>query len=117
MIKYVLADAAREFNCDFTSVYGMVSDANNSGIPGVEVQAVGIHETSGLEFVTRTDVEGRYELFHIPLPELLSSQWAVVLVEEGREVSERFHWASTPVCQSQDSGNSQVLRLDWKLIQ
>jgi hypothetical protein len=95
----------------------MVSDANNSGVPGVEVQAIGIHETSGLEFVTRTDAEGRYELFHIPLPELLSGQWAVVLVEEGREVSERFHWASTPVCQSQDSGNSQVLHLDWKLIQ
>jgi hypothetical protein len=67
--------------------------------------------------VTRTDAEGRYEAFRIPFADLLSGQWAIMLMEDGREVSERFHWASTPVCESDDVGNSQVLRLDWKLIE
>ena len=39
------------------------------------------------------------------------------IMEDGREVSERFHWASTPVCDSDDLGHSQALRLDWKLVQ
>jgi hypothetical protein len=118
IINYVLAGTQREFNCSFTYIYGTVRDANNFGIPDVQVRALGIHETSGLEFVTRTDAEGRYEIFRIPLPDLLSAQWAVMIMEDdGREASERFHWASTSVCQSDDLGHSQVLRLDWKLIQ
>jgi hypothetical protein len=117
VVKYVLANAQREFNCGFTSVYGTVKDANNLGIPNVEVRALGIHETSGLDFVTRTDAEGNYEVFRIPLADLLSGQWALMLMEDGREVSERFHWASTAICQSEDLGHSQVLRLEWKLIQ
>ena len=117
IIKFVLAGAQREFNCESTYIYGTVKDANNSGVPGVEVRALGIHETSGLEFVTRTDAEGRFELFRFPLPDLLSGQWAVMVMEDGREISERFHWASTPVCESDDLGHSQVLRLDWKLVQ
>lgn len=117
IINYVLAGTQREFNCSFTYIYGTVQGANNSGIPDVEVRALGIHDTDGLEFVTRTDAEGRYEAFRIPLPDLLSGQWAVMVMEDGREASERFHWASTSVCQSNDLGHSQVLRLDWKLIQ
>ncbi len=117
IIKYVIADAQREFNCDFTAIYGRVSDASNLGVPGVTVRALGIHESTGLEFVTQTDGEGRYEAFRIPLAELASAQWAVMLMEDGREVSERFHWTSTAVCQSDDTGHSQVLRVDWKLIE
>jgi hypothetical protein len=117
IIKYVIADAQREFNCDFTYIYGTVKNANNFGISDVEVRALGIHQTADLEFVTRTDAEGRYEAFRIPFADLLSGQWAIMLMEDGREVSERFHWASTPVCESDDVGNSQVLRLDWKLIE
>jgi len=117
IIKYVIADAQREFNCDFTAIYGWVSDASNLGVPGVTVRALGIHESTGLEFVTVTDGEGRYEAFRIPLAELASAQWAVMLMEDGREVSERFHWTSTAVCQSDDTGHSQVLRVDWKLIE
>jgi hypothetical protein len=94
-----------------------VLDASNAGISDVEVRALGIHETSGLEFVARTDAEGRYEIFRVPLADLLSGQWAVMILEDGREVSERFHWTSTLVCESDDPGHSQVLRLDWKLVQ
>lgn len=115
--KYILGGATREFNCGFTYIYGTVKDANNLGIPDVEVRALGIHETGGLEFVARTDAEGGYEVFRIPISDLPSGQWAIMLMEDGREVSERFHWASTPVCESEDLGNSQVLRLDWKLIE
>ncbi|GAB4450062.1 MAG: hypothetical protein Fur0044_45610 [Anaerolineae bacterium] len=117
VIKYVLAAANREFNCDFTSIYGTVLNANNFGLPNVEVRALGIHETSGLDFTVTTDVEGRYEAFRIPLANLPGAQWAVMVMENGQEVSERFHWASTPVCQSDDTGHSQVLRVDWKLIE
>lgn len=117
IIKYVLAAANREFNCDFTSIYGTVLNANNFGLPDVEVRALGIHETTGLDFTVRTDAEGRYEAFRIPLADLPGAQWAVMVMEDGREVSERFHWASTPVCQSDDTGHSQVLRVDWKLIE
>ncbi len=117
IIRYVIAGTQREFNCSFTYIYGTINDANNSGVPDVEVRALGIHETSGLEFVTRTDADGRFEIFRIPLADLLAGQWAVMIVEDGREVSERFHWASTPVCESDDLGHSQVLRLDWKLVQ
>lgn len=117
IITYVLATAQREFNCEFTYIYGSVKNANNLGLPNVEVRALGIHDTTGLEFITRTDAEGNYEIFHIPLNDLLAAQWAVMLMENGREVSERFHWASTPVCESDDTGHSQVLRLDWKLIE
>ena len=117
IIKYVIAETQREFNCDFTAIYGRVSDASNLGIPGVTVRALGIHESTGLEFITQTDGEGRYEAFRIPLAELASAQWAVMLMEDGREVSERFHWTSTAVCQSDDTGHSQVLRVDWKLIE
>ncbi|MBN1995051.1 MAG: carboxypeptidase regulatory-like domain-containing protein [Anaerolineae bacterium] len=117
IIKYVLAGAQREFNCDFTYIYGTVKNANNFGIPEVEVRALGIHETTGLDFVTRTDAEGNYEIFRIPFADLLAAQWAVMIMENGQEVSERFHWASTPVCESDDPGHSQVLRLDWKLIE
>jgi hypothetical protein len=116
VIKYVLAGTQREFNCDFTYIYGTVQNANNFGLANVEVRALGIHKTN-LEFTTRTDAEGRYEIFRISLPDLLAAQWAVMLMEEGREVSERFHWASTPVCESDDLGHSQVLRVDWKLIE
>lgn len=49
--------------------------------------------------------------------DLPSGQWAVMVMEEGREVSERFHWGSTPACPGDDPGNSQVLRLDWKLVE
>jgi hypothetical protein len=117
IIKYVIADTQRELNCDFTYIYGTVKNANNFGIPDVEVRALGIHQTTGLEFTTRTDAEGRYEIFRIPFADLLSGQWAVMLMEDGREVSERFHWGSTPACEGDDPGNSQVLRLDWKLIE
>jgi hypothetical protein len=117
IIKYVLADTRREFNCEFTYIYGTVQNANNYGMPEVEVRALGIHQTSGLDIAARTDAEGRYEIFRIPLPELLAAEWAVMLMEDGREVSERFHWGSTPSCQSDDAGNSQVLRVDWKLIE
>jgi hypothetical protein len=117
IIKYVLANTQREFNCEYTAIYGTVLNANNFPLPEVEVRALGIHESAGLEFTVRTDAEGRYEAFRIPLPDLQAAQWAVMLVEDGREVSERFHWASTPVCESDDSGHSQVLRVDWKLIE
>jgi len=117
VIKYVLAGTNREFNCDFTYIYGSVKNANNFGIPDVEVRALGIHDTTGQDFTTRTDADGNYEIFRIPLDQLLAAQWAVMLMENGREVSERFHWASTPVCESDDLGNSQVLRVDWKLIE
>ena len=117
IIKYVIADAQREFNCDFTAIYGWVRDANNFGVSGVTVHALGIHESTGLEFITETDGEGHYEAFRIPLAELASAQWAVMLTEDGRELSERFHWTSTAVCQSDDTGHSQVLRVDWKLIE
>ena len=117
IIKYVLAGTNREFNCDFTYIYGSVKNANNFGIPDVEVRALGIHDTTGQDFTTRTDAEGNYEIFRIPLDQLLAAQWAVMVMENGREVSERFHWASTPVCESDDLGHSQVLRVDWKLIE
>ncbi len=117
LIKYVLAGSSREFNCEATYIYGTVQNANNFGLPGVQVRALGIHETTGLDFVVETDGEGRYEIFRIPLNDLLAAQWAVMLMEDGREVSERFHWASTPVCESDDFGHSQVLRIDWKLIE
>lgn len=117
IIKYVLAGTNREFNCDFTYIYGSVKNANNFGIPNVEVRALGIHDTTGQDFSTRTDAEGNYEIFRIPLDQLLAAQWAVMLMENDREVSERFHWASTPVCESDDLGHSQVLRVDWKLIE
>ena len=81
------------------------------------MRALGIHQTAGLDFTVRTDADGRYETFRFPLQELLGAEWAVMVMENGREVSERFHWASTPVCASDDTGHSQVLRLDWKLIE
>jgi hypothetical protein len=117
VIKYVLAGSHREFNCDFTYIHGTVKNANSFGIPDVEVRALGIHESTGLDFVTHTDAEGNYEIFRVPLSDLQAAQWAVILMENGAEVSERFHWASTPVCQSDDTGHSQVLRVDWKLIE
>lgn len=117
VIKYVLAGTNREFNCDFTYIYGSVKNANNFGIPDVEVRALGIHDTTGQNFTTRTDANGNYEIFRIPLDQLLAAQWAVMLMENDREVSERFHWASTPMCESDDLGHSQVLRVDWKLIE
>lgn len=92
-------------------------NANNFGIPNVEVRALGIHATDGLDFSGRTDAEGRYEIFRIPLPELLAAEWSVIVMEDGQEISERFHWGSTPACESDDTGNSQVLRVDWKLIE
>ncbi len=112
VIRYVLAGTAREQNCEFTTIRGTVKNANNFGLPGVEVLALGIHESSGLEFRASTDAEGRYEALRVPLPELQAAQWAVMLIEGGREVSERFHWASTPVCNSDDTGHSQVLIVD-----
>ena len=87
------------------------------GLANVEVRALGIHESTGLDFTVCTDAEGRYQAFRSPLAELQSAQWAVTVTEDGREVSERFHWASTPVCNSDDTGHSQVLRVDWKLIE
>jgi hypothetical protein len=117
VIRYVLADTQREFNCDFTYIYGTVKNAQNEGIAGVEVKALGIHESTGLEHSAFTDTDGRYEIFRIPLNDLQAAQWAVMIVEAGGEVSERFHWASTPVCSGSDTGHSQVLRLDWKLIE
>jgi len=77
----------------------------------------GRHSRTGLEFTVRTDAGGRYEAFRFPLQELLGAEWAIMVMENGREVSERFHWTSTPVCQTDDTGHSQVLRLDWKLIE
>lgn len=117
LLKYVIAATNREFNCDFTYVYGTVLNANNFPVAGVEVRALGIHDTSGLDFTVLTDADGRYEAFRFPLAELPGAQWAVMVMEDGREVSERFHWASTPVCNSDDTGHSQVLRVDWKLIE
>jgi hypothetical protein len=117
VILYVLAATQRGFDCDVTRIYGAVQNASGKGIPGVTVRALGIHETTGLDFTTQTDAEGRYEIFRIPLPELQAGQWAVMIMQDGGEVSERFHWASTPVCQSSDLGHSQVLRVDWKLIE
>jgi hypothetical protein len=87
IIKYVLANTQREFNCEYTAIYGTVLNANNFPLPEVEVRALGIHESAGLEFTVRTDAEGRYEAFRIPLPDLQAAQWAVMLVEDGREVS------------------------------
>ncbi len=112
----MLAGTSREFNCDYTAIYGTVQNANNFGLPNVEVRALGIHGTN-LEFTARTDADGHYEAFRIPLPDLQAGQWAVMVMENGREVSERFHWASTPVCHSDDVGHSQVLRIDWKLVE
>ncbi len=117
VIAYVLAGTNREFNCDYTAIYGTVQDANGKGIPGVTVRALGIHETTGLDFSTQTDEQGRYEIFRIPLPELQAGQWAVMIMLDGQEVSERFHWASTPVCESDDLGHSQVLKVDWKRVE
>ncbi len=117
VIKYVLAGTTRDFNCDYTAIFGNVSNANGRGISNVTVRALGIHQTTGLDFTVHTDANGNYEAFRIPLPQLQAGQWAVMVMEDGREVSERFHWASTPVCVSDDTGNSQVLRVDWKLIE
>jgi len=113
----VLGGTQREFNCEYTAIYGTVTNANNIGIPNVEVRAMGIHETTGLDFTVRTDANGEYKAMRIPLPQLQAGQWAIMVMENGREVSERFHWASTPVCKSDDTGNSQVLRVDWKLVE
>jgi hypothetical protein len=117
VINFVLAGTRRAQNCDLTAIQGSVKNANNFGLAEVEVQALGIHETSGRSFSTRTDAEGNYEIFRIPLPDLQAGQWAVMVMEDGREVSERFHWASTPVCNSDDDGHSQILTVDWKLIE
>jgi hypothetical protein len=117
VIKYVLAAAEKELNCEYTAIHGAVQNANNIGLPNVEVRALGIHETSGVEFTTRTDAAGNYEIFRIPLPDLQAAQWAVTVMENGREVSERFHWASTPTCESDDLGHSQILRINWKLVE
>ena len=87
VIKYVLAAANREFNCDFTSIYGTVLNANNFGLPNVEVRTLGIHETTGLDFTVATDAEGRYEAFRIPLADLPGAQRAVMVMEEGRAVN------------------------------
>ncbi len=116
IIRYVLADAQREFNCEHTAIYGTVSNANGFGLPGVTVRALGIKGTTG-DHVAVTDAEGKYEIFRIPLEQLQAGEWAVMIVENGVEASERFHWASTPVCKSDDTGHSQVLRVDWKLIE
>ncbi|MBN1219758.1 MAG: hypothetical protein JXM69_12585 [Anaerolineae bacterium] len=116
VIKYVLANTQREFNCDYTAIYGTVKNANNFGLPGVTVRALGIKGTGG-DFIGPTDAEGNYEIFRIPLAQLQAGQWAIMVMENGLEVSERFHWASTPVCQSDDTGHSQVLRVDWKLVE
>jgi hypothetical protein len=116
IIKYVLAATQREFNCESTAIYGTVKNANNFGVPNVTIRALGIKGTAG-EFTGLTDDKGNYEAFRIPLNQLQAGQWAIMVVEDGREVSERFHWASTPVCQSDDMGHSQVLRVDWKLVE
>lgn len=116
VIRYVLAGTERTFDCEYTYIYGTVKNANNFGVPNVEVRALGIHSTT-LDFTVRTDAEGRYEVMRFPLPDLRTADWAVMLMEDGREVSERFHWKSTEVCPSDDPGHSQVLRVDWKLIE
>lgn len=104
-------------NCNETAVFGRVSNANNIGLANVQIQALGIHQTTGLAFVATTDSDGNYEAFRLPLTDLQSGQWAIMVLENGQEVSERFHWASTPVCDSDDDGHSQTLRVDWKLIE
>ena len=116
VIKYVLAATQREFNCDYTAIYGTVKNANNFDLPGVTVRALGIKGTGG-DFTGLTDAEGNYEIFRIPLAQLQAGQWAIMVMENSAEVSARFHWASTPVCESDDTGNSQVLRVDWKLVE
>jgi len=103
-------------NCQDVKIFGSVLNANNLGVPGVSVEVVGIHETSG-RHVVQTDAEGRYEIYLGSLGDVATGQWYVALVRDDMEVSERFHWASTPVCNSDDQGHSQHLQVDWKLIE
>lgn len=116
-IDYVIAGANRELNCDYTYIYGRISNANNEGRAGVQVRAEGIHKTEGTTFTTTTDEQGRYEIFRIPFNELPAAEWAVYVMSEGRRASEPFYWAETSICQSDDPGHSQVLRVDWKVVE
>lgn len=116
-IDYVIADANRQLNCNYTYIYGRISNANNEGLAGVQVRAEGIHKTEGTTFTTTTDEQGRYEIFRIPFNELPAAEWAVYVMNDGRRASEPFYWAETSICQSDDPGHSQVLRVDWKLVE
>jgi hypothetical protein len=40
-----------------------------------------------------------------------------MMMENKRQVSKRFLWASTPTCDGDDTDHSQMLRVDWKLIE
>lgn len=115
-LKYVLADAGRELNCSEVAVYGTVLDANNRPLPGVTVEVVGIHGTAG-RFVGVVGDDGRYRVQMARFADLPYSEWYVAVFENDEEVSERFHWTATSACQSNDSGDSQVLRVDWKLME
>ena len=115
-IKYVLAGAERKLNCFEVAVYGTVLDANNRALPGVSIEAVGIHGTQG-RHVGAVGEDGSYALPLARFSDLPHSEWYVAVVENDEEVSERFHWTATAACQSSDSGDSQVLWVHWKLIE
>ncbi len=115
-LKYVLAGAERKLNCFEVAVYGTVLNANNQPLPGVSIEAVGIHGTQGRHI----GVVGNDGAYAIPLArfsDLPRSEWYVAVFEGDEEVSERFHWTATAACQSNDSGDSQVLWIHWKLIE
>jgi hypothetical protein len=103
-------------NCQQVKIHGSVLNASNSPLQNVTVEVVGIHETSG-HYVVQTDAQGRYEVVLGTLSEVPSGQWYVAVVRDNSEVSERYHWASTSICESDDLGHSQQLQIDWKLVE
>ena len=115
-LKYVLAGTERKLNCFEVAVYGTVLDANNSPLPGVTIEAVGIHGTQG-RHVGTVGENGTYAIPLAQFSDLPHSEWYIAVFEGGEEVSERFHWTATAACQSNDSGDSQVLWVHWKLIE
>ena len=115
-IEYVLAGTERKLNCVEVAVYGTVLDANNNALSGVTVEAVGIHGTQG-RHVGTVGQGGSYAIPLARFSDLPHSEWYVAVVDDDEEVSERFHWTATAACQSNDSGDSQVLWVHWKLIE
>ena len=115
-LKYVLAGTDRKLNCREVAVYGTVLNANNHPLPGVTIEAVGIHGTQGRDVGTVGE-DGTYSIPLAQFSDLPHSEWYVAVFEGGEEVSERFHWTATAACQSTDSGDSQVLWVHWKLIE
>jgi len=115
-LKYVLAGTDRKLNCVEVAVYGTALNANNHPLHGVTIEAVGIHGTLG-RYVGTVGEDGTYSIPLAQFSDLPHSEWYVAVFEGGEEVSERFHWTATAACQSNDSGDSQVLWVHWKLVE